>query len=517
MLDRFNEYLALLRSPSQRIAIRIDWLNEDESIAHSITEDVYDMSGSLSVQMQNGVRSTATLKLNNIDRRFPVNPNSIWFDQKVGINIGIYLSDGTPYYIPKGVFYVTNPQEAYLPNEKSLTLNLVDKWSHLDGSLFGNLDGIYQVPLNSNIYNAISALLKTDRGNGKPLDVRTPMLSSYYLNKTWNSRSDIYRAILTPFTSRIEASGTYADVILDLAGKMLAAHVYYSESGQLVVEPTSDDVSDETKPIQWEFRLSDYEYLGDNVTYDLEGCYNEIAVMGAVLNGRQAKGLAQNLNISSPTRIQLIGRKCDKPVIDENYYADELCQAYAEHLLKQKTILQKSITINSAPIPHLQTNKLVSIDKPGYLPRPERFLVSAYSIPLSQTGTMSITATNINELQFTGSGAPAIITPSLPDGTLGESYYASLSAIGDLPIIWSVVTPAGSETGLPDGLSLNTSTGVISGIPSATGAFTLRIRGTNSVGHDTKPYSITISNNTGGGLYPAEDLYSSAALYPRAD
>ena len=87
--------------------------------------------------------------------------------------------------------------------------------------------------------------------------------------------------------------------------------------------------------------------------------------------------------------------------------------------------------------------------------------------------------------------APSIITTFLPSGTVGPTYSHPLAASGDTPITWSV--EAGS---LPDGLSLNASTGVISGTPTTVAISNFTIKATNAAGDDTKGFSIIISTTS---------------------
>ena len=44
---------------------------------------------------------------------------------------------------------------------------------------------------------------------------------------------------------------------------------------------------------------------------------------------------------------------------DTNYYSDDLCQNWADYLLRQNTILQSSINITTIPMYHLDVNKLI--------------------------------------------------------------------------------------------------------------------------------------------------------------
>ena len=86
--------------------------------------------------------------------------------------------------------------------------------------------------------------------------------------------------------------------------------------------------------------------------------------------------------------------------------------------------------------------------------------------------------------------APAITTESLPDGTVDKPYTATLEATGN-NITWSV-----TEGTLPEGLTLNESTGEITGIPTTDGQFQITVTATNSVGSIDRTYTLNIKPAT---------------------
>ena len=85
----------------------------------------------------------------------------------------------------------------------------------------------------------------------------------------------------------------------------------------------------------------------------------------------------------------------------------------------------------------------------------------------------------------------AITTDSLPNGTLNVAYSATLAASGGtLPYTWSI-----SDGALPGGLTLNASTGAITGTPT-TEAFNFTAQASDSsnpVQSPTKALSITVA------------------------
>ncbi len=93
-------------------------------------------------------------------------------------------------------------------------------------------------------------------------------------------------------------------------------------------------------------------------------------------------------------------------------------------------------------------------------------------------------------LLSTLSSAVTVNPASLPNGTVGTAYSRTISATaGVAPYTYSV-----SAGALPAGLTLNASTGVLAGTPTAaaTSSFTLQATASNGV-IGTRAYSVTIN------------------------
>ncbi len=101
---------------------------------------------------------------------------------------------------------------------------------------------------------------------------------------------------------------------------------------------------------------------------------------------------------------------------------------------------------------------------------------------LSDAQALSITVSNAT--------APVISTTSLPNGSVGSAYSATLQTVGNKVGTWSVTNGA-----LPPGLTGNTSTGRISGTPTSAGTFTFTAKfvETATGQSDTQTLSITIT------------------------
>ena len=105
---------------------------------------------------------------------------------------------------------------------------------------------------------------------------------------------------------------------------------------------------------------------------------------------------------------------------------------------------------------------------------------------LTNNGTIVNTGGSLNgEAGGTIVTTPAITTESLPDGTVGQPYTATLEATGN-NITW--ILNSGT---LPAGLTLN-SDGTITGTPSAEGSSTFTVKAENSAGIIEKTFTLNI-------------------------
>lgn len=401
--ERWNQYLNTLKTNFTKVT-RLEFLQPDNSVAFFLDNNPYNrrsgafiQDGTLSVNLQNGQRRTANVKLSNLDHEYDYNVNKVWFGNKLRLKMGLILPDGSQYLLPQGVFYAKDPQEIYNPTDRFAQYSLVDKWAVLDGTLGGQLEGIYECPVNSNIFTAIASLLSIDCGNGYPLDNVPPVFTNYYNNKTQVlPDGSTVSLIMSPYTARFDSDGnTYADVVLGL-NEMIAGWVGYDATGTLRIDPSQDDILDINKPIMWAFTPEEKEFLGATYSIKNSEVKNDIIRVGQALNGGYAVvgGRAQNYDPNSDTNINIIGFKIDRQE-KSGYYTEQVCMDLAEFELKRNTILKKSVSITSKQMFHLQENNLVSvrrIDKKG---SPiERHLINGYSIPLSAKGSMTISATS---------------------------------------------------------------------------------------------------------------------------
>lgn len=404
-IQRFLDYKKQLRTPFTKLC-RLRFLQPDGSTAFALDNNyanrrsgAFIAEGQLTVNLQNGVRRTADVTLANVDGEYDYNANNVWFGQEIALDEGLILSDGTEFYIPQGIFVIDSPQESVQPNGRAITFNLIDKWANIDGTLYGNLEGTYQVDYGTNIFQPIAALLNEDRGNGTPIDNVPPVFTAYYNAKTQIiADGSVVSMVLSPYTLTVDGDGgTKADVILGLAA-MINGWVGYDSTGALRIEPSQDDISDATKPVLWQFSQEETTLLGMTYTAKNSDVFNDYIVVGEQLDDNsQPYGRAENYDPTSDTNINLVGRKTF--VEHGAYYTAQQCSDLATWRLKRSSVLKKSVEISASQIMHIEENKLVEIVRTDKTDSPiERHLVQGFTRPLASNSPMTISCASVNDI-----------------------------------------------------------------------------------------------------------------------
>lgn len=427
--QQYQEYLKIIANPdSIRKIAKLEFLNPDGTIAFTVDGNEHTdttgfrhskawlQSGTLNVSLQNGMRRKASIEFANLDREFDFNVNHLWFGQQVRLSMGVKLKDGTDYYIPQGVFYISSPSLDWKPNSRKATYQLVDKWAYLDGSLFGKLRDTYEVAIGSNIFKAMQSILQISKytlnaNEIAPLqdqiDNITPIFTDYYNNlppTTVNGQS--YARNVVPYDLRTDYGQTYANVLLSL-NKLISGWIGYDATGALTVEPSESVIvsdnkqisGDAYKPIQWDFTTASKTFLGLTETAQMSEVYNEVIVVGEALKDGENTpyAIGFNYDANSPTSIDRIGAKVYVEN-DSNYVTDDQCGDLARFRLRRAGALQKQVTITSTQMFHLQENNLITVKRTDKEGSPtERHLIQSFSIPIGQVGTMSITATSVQD------------------------------------------------------------------------------------------------------------------------
>lgn len=411
--QRWQAYLSALKGDFHKIC-KLEFLQPDRSVAYVLDNNpnnrrskAFIKAGNIRVNLQNGQRRQASVNIVNLDGEYDYAINKVWFGQEIRLSEGLILPDGSEFYLPQGVFLVKDSQEIFKPNQREVTYPLVDKWANLDGTLYGNLGGTYEVPVGAEIFPAIAFLLAEDRGNGVPVDNMTPMFTDYYNGMTTTDNDgNVYSNTVTPYTLRVDSTtGTLADVILGL-NTMLAGWVGYDATGRFRLDPSQDDIMDIQKPIQWAFTPTEKQFLGATYTVKNSEMYNDIIVNGEALGTDPTPNArAQNRDPASDTNINLIGRKTLREE-KQGYYTEQICQWYAEWKLKRITVLQKSVSIESTQMFHLSENNLVTIRRPDKKGSPvERHLIQGFSRPLTGSSPMTIEAVSVMDFPSIELGA----------------------------------------------------------------------------------------------------------------
>lgn len=384
-----NYLTEVLKRPNYQARYRLFVLNSDETIDYEIPqEDIIINSGNFTENYQNGQRKSVNVSLVNIDGKYTPSINTIWVHNRFRLDIGLQF-DGQIYWFPRGIYVLGNPTASHANSDRQVTLTLVDKFAVLEGKQ-GTLEATYEIPVDSDVKQAIIGILTLDNGSGYPIDLK-PIIYD-----------QSFEGIKMPYTLSKDAGSTLGEMIIEI-GTILNAEVYYNSQGNLCFININETTLDVQKASLWDYSEDNRDYHGASASYDFENAVNEVQVVGDNINNEIFSAYSQNTNPASPLCIARIGRRIEY-INDSNIYSDDLAQQRADYELRKFGILKTTMTVTVSFNPLLFVNNLITITDEYYGLQRARFLIQSISYTLGDQCEMTLTCSNIanfSELNIT--------------------------------------------------------------------------------------------------------------------
>lgn len=379
--DISMKYLTtVLKRPVYKPRFRLFVLNPDETINYEIPQnDIITDSGNFTENYQNGQRKSLNINLINVDGRYTPSINTIWVHNKFRFDIGLEF-DGQVYWFPRGIYILGNPTAGHQNSDKQVSLTLVDKFAILEGKA-GTLESTYEIPVDSDIKQAIMGMLTLDNGSGYPIDLKPIIYDA------------TFEGLKMPYTLSKDAGSTLGEMLLEI-GTILNAEVYYNSQGNLCFININETTLDTQKASLWDYTDTERDYYNASANYDFENAVNEVHVVGDNVNNAIFSAMAKNNNPASPLCIARIGRRIEY-INDSNIYSDDLAQQRANYELRKFGILKTTFNITVSFNPLLFVNNLITITDKYYNLERARFLIQSISYTIGDDCKMTVSCSNI--------------------------------------------------------------------------------------------------------------------------
>ena len=396
----YSEIERIVRSPVTQRFTRYYLLHEDETIKQEITEWVTP-SGSLEKKNESGQSRSVSLSLRNEKSLMTVgykggipqkeykyiwtpvpNRGGLWDYNKIKIVTELKSGNET-FEISEGIFVFADQNLNLQNGQHTVSVQCYDKFALLDGTIGGNGEFDYEIPLKTPIFEALSSLLKLDKGNGYPYDLNQIHFPVKYMDER------------TPYTLKKTNENSIGSIIKDLV-LMISCDVRYDDYGTMVILDSLADKDYYYRNLAWTY-LPD-EFKSPSLNLNKTKIKNKITVVGTNINGVLCKGEAVNDNPQSNYNINsAFGIKSQK-ITDDLIYSNMLCKERARYELKKNAQNYANIQFTSNYIPHLEPGDLVRWTYEPWEISQEDLLVNTVSIPLNNKDLMPISCTNLKEL-----------------------------------------------------------------------------------------------------------------------
>lgn len=393
------------------IHAKINVLDFDFNLVEEITGVVLDGS-SYTIDATSDIRRTCSITIVVKDSTFDIEyGGKIWLDKYIQIFIGIEdnSNNNEVVYSNIGIYLIDNPKQMYDAVNNTLSINGVDLMSKMTGLRNGYLEGItYQIKANTNIRNAMIAMVKTECGfKNYSIDLPHPTLVTPN-DLSFGLGSTAYNII-----AQLRDINSNYQTYFDTDGTFYFNRIPSGENEQIMVD---DEV--------WQKVLISY-----SKETNFEEVKNYIEVFGKTQDdGHTPYGMACDTNPKSPffigidkenmIRIVLSGGEYDNifPLADYDISETQfnsLAQQRADYELYLRCKLQDTLELVCVPLYWLDVNWVINITLPNKKidedepEEVESYIIKKITTTLGVNGTQNISLIkyyplNIGSLVYNG-------------------------------------------------------------------------------------------------------------------
>ncbi len=405
-----NQY-NVLRQPTRNLNIKIDLINENDIIVDSFegiaTEGTINLDGNSTYRRSGNMTMVFDKKYNLL----PKPDSKIWFNKRIGIHIGLKNYFDEIVWFNMGRFAIDEIDLNFNTAEKTMSCQLKDYMTFLDGTLGGILSHKTVIEEGTPIDEAIKSIL-TGLVKISIEDVRI-------------GNSDL----ILPYTIEKEPNSTAYELIKEIIELYAGWDFFFNENGVLIVEKIRDKKND---PIIEVFDGSNKDFtLSTTPRFEFKNVKNSIYVWGRQLDdGTQVKWNYRNrwvrnhkaelndlidkqkgdichienennsymwngsawelldFKVMSNFNMEQIGEKIYS-ISDDKIFDENQAKLRAEYELEQRSSFLETISFSCVPLYYLKPNNKIYVNIDGEISGD--YLIDSISIPLDISSPMNIT------------------------------------------------------------------------------------------------------------------------------
>lgn len=290
-----------------RYLLRIELLTYHENVIGEITKDLtLDVQGQITINYKQLTRRSCNLTVSNVEQKYIPSPNNtIWYQRKFKLWIGIKDKHDDIYWWSQGVYFVSSATA----NAHTVTIEGIDKGGALDGTLKTNLAEVqYIVKSGSVIADIIRDTLALNMGSNTemsnsvayggasiPIDPVQPLIDLRYNSERINADLSIDSNNYIGNLLTVLADGYGADLFYDIDGRLrltALADVFFVDGYRYMAR-------------SWDFN----NLSNPNYQYSFDGCnavtvYTNLSADTLALANAQREsreGISSSTGVSSGT------------------------------------------------------------------------------------------------------------------------------------------------------------------------------------------------------------------------